>query len=73
MKFVIKVYTGNLMLGEVYAKTISEAKMKSSKMCNNYFSPVDRFVICGEKFDGVTFYRNNKLFPNNLIIRGKWK
>lgn len=73
MKLVIKVYCGELMLGDAYARTISEAKMKASKMCNNYFNPIDRFVICGGKFDGVTFYRNNKLFPSNLVIRGEWK
>ena len=73
MKFVIRVYTGGRFINDAYAKTIAEAKRKASRLCNDFYAPVDRFVICGGKFDGLEYIRINQLFPTNLIIRGEWK
>lgn len=72
MQFVIKVYHDDCFIDDAYAKTLAEAKRKASKMCNNWFGRFDKFVICGGEFDGITFYRENKVTPWNEIKRGTW-
>lgn len=73
MKFVIKIYLGECFIGDAYAKTIAEAKQKASRLCNNYLSPIDRFVICGGEFNNIAFIRINRVDPANRIYRGTWK
>ena len=73
MKFVIRVYIGEVFIGDAYAKTITEAKQKASRMCNNYCSPIAVFEIRGGEFDGLKYHRFNKVTPWNRIYRGKWQ
>ena len=57
--------------------TITQAKKHFSTIFNKKFNAVDKFKvqIIDEKENPVnilTYYRFNRIFPNNTIIRGNW-
>lgn len=75
MKFAGKVYSDDILVGNISANNMTELKRKASTLCNRYCRAIDTMIlhrVNDEEVDGIKFLRINKLSPNNEIVRGKW-
>ena len=76
MKFAGKVYSGDILLGNICADSITSLKRKASRKCNGYFQEFDTMVLHranNKEVNNLTLVRVNRKSPNNTIIKGQWK
>lgn len=82
MKYKGSVFTGNgyqnKHIGYIEADSLPVLKQKASRLCNGYFNSYDRLEVIyhGEIITTeyiIVFRRYNKKYPNNTIIRDKWR
>lgn len=76
MKFAGKVYSGDILLGNICADSMTSLKKIASRKCNRYFKSIDTMVLHqanNKEVNNLTLVRVNRKSPNNTIIRGQWK
>lgn len=58
------------------ANTMTNLKQKLSNYYNNFWNVFDKVIVCcslNNKDYQFVLTRYNTIYPNNTIIRGRWK
>ena len=71
---VANVYSGDRFIKTVESRSLTGLKRCASQLCNCNYKAVDKMIVTFDTSSKpATFYRFNKIYPNNTIIRGKWR
>lgn len=70
---IADVYSGERFVATIESFSLTGLKRRASQLCNGRCKAFDRMVV---RFDTsskpVTFYRFNKICPDNTAVWGKW-
>ena len=71
---IADVYSGERFVATIESSSLRGLKRRASQLCNGKWKAFDRMVV---RFDTsskpVTFYRFNKICPNNTAVFGQWR
>lgn len=71
---IADVYSGERFVATIESFSLTGLKRRASQLCNGRCKAFDRMVV---RFDTtsrpVTFYRRNKICPNNTAVFGQWR
>lgn len=71
---IADVYSGDLFMKTIESRSLSGLKRCASQLCNGMYKAVDKMVVTFDTSSKpATFYRFNKIYPNNTVIWGKWR